>query len=164
MADEDMEAARVVMRRFMWMLNDESGGIGWGVPEAMGEVVASHGRLGKEFANILVSYVCVDRNYLEYEPLQRGALWAIGRVAEAKKELVKEAGPCVVQNLWSLDAPIRGLAVWVVGLLGLTDVEAESESLLADDREIPLFVNEELTFPTVSSLAQEALSRIGPRF
>ncbi|MFA6901185.1 MAG: DVU0298 family protein, partial [Desulfurivibrionaceae bacterium] len=30
LADQDMEAARIVMRRFMWSLNDESGGIGWG--------------------------------------------------------------------------------------------------------------------------------------
>ena len=37
LADQEMETARVVMRRFMWMLNDESGGIGWGVPEAMGD-------------------------------------------------------------------------------------------------------------------------------
>jgi DNA-binding GntR family transcriptional regulator len=32
LADRDMEAARVVMRRLMWNLNDESGGIGWGSP------------------------------------------------------------------------------------------------------------------------------------
>jgi hypothetical protein len=39
LADKDMESARVIMRRLMWSLNDESGGIGWGAPEAMGEIV-----------------------------------------------------------------------------------------------------------------------------
>ena len=34
-AADDLEAARIVMRRFLWSLNDESGGIGWGAPEAM---------------------------------------------------------------------------------------------------------------------------------
>ena len=42
LADTAMESARVVMRRFMWNLNDESGGIGWGSPEAMGEITAGH--------------------------------------------------------------------------------------------------------------------------
>ena len=33
-AGKDPEAARVIIRRLMWNLNDESGGIGWGSPEA----------------------------------------------------------------------------------------------------------------------------------
>ncbi|NTV33768.1 MAG: hypothetical protein HGA50_10810, partial [Deltaproteobacteria bacterium] len=40
LAESDLEAARVIMRRLMWTLNDESGGIGWGSPEAMGEILA----------------------------------------------------------------------------------------------------------------------------
>ena len=30
LADQDMEEARIIMRRLLWSLNDESGGIGWG--------------------------------------------------------------------------------------------------------------------------------------
>ena len=45
LAEKDMESARVVMRRLMWSLNDESGDIGWSRPEAMGEIIASHGDL-----------------------------------------------------------------------------------------------------------------------
>ena len=52
MAKTEMEAARVVMRRMMWNLNDESGGIGWGSPEAMGEVMARSKRICREFAAI----------------------------------------------------------------------------------------------------------------
>lgn len=37
-----MEKACTVMRRLMWTLNDEFGGIGWGVPEAMGEIMVCH--------------------------------------------------------------------------------------------------------------------------
>ena len=33
-ADDNLEDARVVMRRLLWSLNDESGGIGCGAPEA----------------------------------------------------------------------------------------------------------------------------------
>ena len=48
LAEKDMESARVVMRRLMCSLNDESGGIGWGAPEAMGEIIASHEGLASE--------------------------------------------------------------------------------------------------------------------
>jgi len=40
MAGRDMEYARNIMRRLIWNLNDESGGIGWGSAEAMGEIMA----------------------------------------------------------------------------------------------------------------------------
>ncbi|MBF0201992.1 MAG: hypothetical protein HQK66_11905 [Desulfamplus sp.] len=83
MAQEDIESARVVMRRLMWSLNDESGGIGWGAPEAMGEIMAHNSRLAGEYHHMLLSYVDEKGNYLEYEPLRRGALWAIARVRDS---------------------------------------------------------------------------------
>ena len=51
LADENMESARVVMRRFMWNLNEESGGIGWGCPEALGECMARNKRLAGEYGS-----------------------------------------------------------------------------------------------------------------
>ena len=84
LADEDMEAARVVMRRLMWNLNDESGGIGWGSPEAMGEILACHEGLAQEYAHILISYARENGNYLEHDMLQRGLLWGIGRLSQVR--------------------------------------------------------------------------------
>jgi len=91
MAEEDMESARVIMRRLVWQLNDESGGIGWGCPEAMGEIMARHEGLAREYASILVSFAREDGNLLEHEPLLRGVIQAIGRVAEVYPRLVMDA-------------------------------------------------------------------------
>ncbi|MFH1155381.1 MAG: hypothetical protein V1793_16350 [Pseudomonadota bacterium] len=88
MADTHVESARIVMRRLMWSLNDESGGIGWGAPEAMGEIMAMNETLAGEYANILLSYVDEKGNYLEYEPLRRGAVQGIRRLAKARPHLV----------------------------------------------------------------------------
>ena len=60
LADQDMEAARIVMRRFLWSLNDESGGIGWGAPEAMAEIMLHHDRLADEYLHMLISYLRPD--------------------------------------------------------------------------------------------------------
>ena len=88
MAVGDMEKARTVMRRFLWMLNDESGGIGWGVPEAMAEVMFHSRPLADEYLHMLVSYTMddgpelfQDGNFLELELLQEGVLWGLCRVA-----------------------------------------------------------------------------------
>jgi len=90
LANEDMEVARVIMRRLMWTLNDESGGIGWGAPEAMAEAMACHPRLAEEYVHILLSYIREDGNFLEYAPLRRGALWGIGRLAQVYPEMLIE--------------------------------------------------------------------------
>jgi len=158
LAEENMESARVIMRRFMWMLNDESGGIGWGVPEAMGEVIASHEGLAREYVPILISYVNEDGNFLEYEPLQRGAVWGVGRVAQARPELVQDAIPHLVTSLGSPDAPIRGLAAWALGLLRAQAARPQVQCLLEENREISIYLDGRLLSRSLGDLAKEALS------
>ena len=133
LAQDDMESARVVMRRMIWNLNDESGGIGWGVPETMGEVMARHEGLAREYVNILVSYIREDGNFLEHEPLQQGVLWGLGRLAQTSPELLQNAGAHLHPFLSSEDATLRGLAAWILGLLGGPQRESELEPLLERD-------------------------------
>jgi len=120
LANEDMEAARVVMRRLMWMLNDESGGIGWGAPEAMAEAMACHPRLAEEYVRILLSYIREDGNFLEYEPLRRGALWGIGRLARVYPEMLIEldAARYIRPYLESDDPLSRSLSARALRMLG----------------------------------------------
>jgi len=160
LAGKDMESARVVMRRLMWSLNDESGGIGWGAPEAMGEIIASHEGLAKEYTNVLISYVREDGNFLEYEPLQRGAVWGIGRVAQARPDLVQDALPHLLLFLESPDATVRGVAAWTLGLLGAETARPQLEVLLGDEAEVPLYMDDRLMVRCVSDLAKEALATI----
>ena len=89
LANENIESARVIMRRLMWSLNDESGGIGWGAPEAMGEIMAAHGGLAREFHRILLSYVNSDGNYLEHEPLRQQAVKGLKRLFEAQPQIME---------------------------------------------------------------------------
>jgi len=116
-ADADIESARVVMRRLMWNLNDESGGIGWGSPEAMGEIIARNRRLGEEYSRVFISYINKDGNYLENEILQHGVIWGIVRIAGVKPHLVKDSFVFLIPCLESGDAMLRGLSAWAVGAI-----------------------------------------------
>ena len=120
LANKDMEAARVVMRRLMWTLNDESGGIGWGAPEAMAEAMACHPRLAEEYVRILLSYIREDGNFLEYEPLRRGALWGIGRLAQIYPEMLIELNAAKYIRLYLKDddESSRKLSAWALKMLG----------------------------------------------
>ena len=157
LADEDMESARVIMRRLMWSLNDESGGIGWGSPEAMGEILACQKTLAREYRQILTSYAREDGNYLELEPLQRGLLWGIGRLSQARPDLVKDAAPYIMPYLKSRDATVRGLAAWIAGLLGVEEARPDLEQLTEDESEIQIYTENKLINKSVKELAEEAL-------
>jgi len=163
LADEDMEAARIIMRRLMWNLNDESGGIGWGSPEAMGEILARHADLAGEYAPILKSYARKNGNYLEHELLQRGLIWGIGRISQVRPHLVRDAAGDLIPYLESPDATVRGLTAWTMGLLGVAEARQGLERLREDEAEIQNYVNRRLLTRLVKDLASESLRRLASR-
>ena len=160
-AREDMESARVLMRRLMWNLNDESGGIGWGLPETMGEIMARHEGLALEYANILASYIREDGNFLDHPPLQQGVLWGLGRLAQSRPELLNEVRIHLHPFLTSRDATLRGLTAWIIGLLGGGQSDSELEALLEDEAEVEIYLNGRLQLCRLSDLAKKALASVG---
>ena len=162
LADHDMEAARVVMRRFMWSLNDESGGIGWGAPEAMGEIMAGHDRLAEEYGHMLVAYMREDGFYLELPQLQQGLMWGLARLAMVKPGLLKvKNGPIyLLSYLDSHDSTVRGLAARALGLLQAKDAVAPLEKLVNDPAPVKIFLHRTFVPDTVGGQAQKALANI----
>ncbi|MCF8068875.1 MAG: HEAT repeat domain-containing protein [Desulfobacterales bacterium] len=144
LANTNIESARVIMRRFLWNLNDESGGIGWGSPEALGEIMAHHQKLSDEYSNILISYIREDGNYLEHEVLQCGALWGVGRLARFRPDLVQQAEPHLIPFLTSAIRAHRGLAAWAIKPI-ITNLSKPFLKKLKNDTEIvTVFENNQL--------------------
>lgn len=164
LAARDLEKAREVMRRLCWSLNEESGAIGWGAPEALGEIMARTPALAEEFANLLISYVWRDCNYLEFTPLQHGAVWGLGRLAMAQPELLRRRGAAehLLPHLTGEDDRLRGLAAWALGVLGMGQGGEAARTLsgLADDpAPVRLYLDGRLESSTVGALARRALSK-----
>lgn len=169
LADEEMEAARVVVRRLLWSLNEESGGIGWGAPEALAEIICRHDRLAEEYVHMLLSYMRPDGeeahqdgNFLEHETLQRGLLWAVGRLAQCRREMALAKGMAddLPQYLDSPDAAVRGLAARAMGLLGRCARPERLHELREDCSPLRLYGNGQLRTVTVGELAAQALERL----
>ncbi|MBI4965671.1 MAG: HEAT repeat domain-containing protein [Desulfomonile tiedjei] len=160
LAETDMEGARTVMRRLMWSLNEESGGIGWGAPEAMAEIMARNEGLADEYAAMFTSYMEESRNFLEYEVLQQGVMWGVVRMARARPDAVRGAAPLLGKYLKSPNPTVRGLAAQAAGLLGVTEVRAQLEAMLADSSEFRSFIDNRFISDTVTGVARQALARL----
>lgn len=163
LAETEPESARVIMRRLMWMLNDESGGIGWGAPEAMGETMAASPALAAEYSGILCSYIRPDQNFLEHPGLQRGVLWGLGRLAQAEPGRVRPAVGRVLDFLESGDAQHRGLAAWAAGNTCDPAAVGSLQRLFADEKEIDFFEHWHIRRVAVGELARQAAARLAER-
>jgi len=163
-AEGGMESARVVLRQCLWRMNEESGGLGWGIPEAMGETLARHARLAGEFHRVLASYVRQELrgegNYLEHEPLRRAVFWALGRLAGAFPGLVRGEVRALTDGLGEADAACRGLAARACGLAGVSEARPLLEALADDPAELVVWLDGEARAATVGALAREALDRL----
>jgi hypothetical protein len=157
LAVESLESARVVMRRFMWSLNEESGGIGWGCPEAMGECMARSERLADEYGCILWSYLHPERNFIEHPALQEGVLWGVGRLAHARPAWTGDGAELLMPFLASPEAVLRGLAAWAGGPLADTRLRPLLEELATDRAPLRLYRGERLQTCSVGELAVQAL-------
>ena len=96
-AENDIESARIIMRRLMLNLNDESGGIGWGAPEAMGEIMARSDKLANEYYKMLISYTPGGGNYLDFEDLQKDVIAGLKRLSRVHPNLVKEVEHLLIE-------------------------------------------------------------------
>ncbi|MBU1042353.1 MAG: HEAT repeat domain-containing protein [Proteobacteria bacterium] len=163
---EGLEAARVVLRQCLWRLNEESGGVGWGVPEALGETLARHRRLATEFHRVLASYVREEEhgegNSLDHVPLRRGVYWALGRLAQVYPDLLEGEIATLRAGLGEDDGACRGLAAWALGILGAAgvarakDAAPQLASLASDAAGVELFAGGVLRQTTAGALATEA--------
>ena len=160
LADADMESARVIMRRYMWQLNDESGGIGWGCPEAMGEIMARNENIAGEFWRILISYIRPDGNFLEHEVLQRGVLWGVGRLAHARPQLLKASVDYLHPYLQTDDPHLRGLAAWAAGALRNNNTSALLNQLKADSAKLSVYHDGQIIRRSVGEIAKKALQMV----
>jgi hypothetical protein len=160
LADRDMESARVIVRRFMWNLNEESGGIGWGCPEALGETLARSPRLADEYQCILFSYLNPRGNFLENPLLQEGVVWGLGRLGHARPGVLGGCGPLIAPFFANPAAPLRGLSAWTAEAAGDPGLLAGLKPLMSDGAVFSMYRDERLAECSVAELAQQAVARI----
>ena len=144
------DTVRNIVGRLLWMIRDESGGIGWSSPEMLGEIVRNNPELCADVAPVIVSFH-------EEKMLTSGVLWALGRMGKINDETVGYAIPVVLPYLDSPDHTIRGYAACALGSLGAIGAIAKLESLRNDNNAITSYEDGELKKNTVGEFATEAL-------
>ena len=85
---------RDLLRRFLWSLNDESGTVPFGVPEAIGEILTRRHEFQEEYLPLLCSML-TQEDMIQTGSIERGVMWAMGRVGAP----VADCSPAAVKAL-----------------------------------------------------------------
>jgi hypothetical protein len=90
----DHEFLRETVRKLLWSVSDESGGIGWSAPELLGEIVSAD---PKKFADVIPLIAQVYE--VEEEVFRPGVVYALSRIAETAPEQVAVYQKIVIMSL-----------------------------------------------------------------
>lgn len=107
---EEPKYAVELVRRYFWMLNDESGGTAWNASEGIGSLLAHSPGMCGHF-NWMLSGLLVD------ESLRDGALWGLAQLAQNAPHLVDPLEERIKPFLEAEEPMARGLAALIYALM-----------------------------------------------
>jgi hypothetical protein len=105
----DYEFLHETVRKLLWSLSDESGGIGWSAPEMLGEIVAVD---PQRFSDIIP--LIAEVYNIEEDVFRSGVVYALGRIAGVSPELVMPHRGIIFSALSGPDPLTRVYAVRAV--------------------------------------------------
>jgi HEAT repeat protein len=155
-AQDDPDFVREHLRRLLWLISEESGGVCWHAPEAMAEIVRLQPQLYADYIPIVVSLIeNIETEDLEH--FRAGALRAIGRLAPIAGDHVAAVLPSVVASLNDPDPQTRGMAAWCLAQLGGLEQLGDAAKWAQDRGSVLLYEDGELRSTTVSEVVRRAL-------
>ncbi len=148
LGDDDYEAARGYIRRFMWDVTEESGTIGWSVPEILGETIRENPAPFMDIIPLIFSL------YDEEMPFRSGVLYAIGRIGEKYPEYVKDGLRLIKKGLETDDKEISASAIVTAKRLKLHEMDEIIKKLKDKKEKIKLYSEGKLIDFTIGELAR----------
>ena len=155
LADKDKEFFRNIIRRFLWMMNEEGGNSSWSAPEAIGEIIYNQPELFGDLAPMMITAA------LDEAIFQKGMLWAVGRFGEKIPDEVQKFEEEIMEFLYSEDLEIMGLAIRAVGNSGFKKAIPILQTMSKkNDKLIQIYTNGTKHKVTIETLVREALSKL----
>lgn len=126
-------STRDLIRRLFWSMNDESGNLVRQAPEAIGQLLYRIPELIDEYGVMLLSF-------LAEEPFERGAHWAVARVAERRPDIYASSASLLARSLHDPDPSIRAFAFLALRQLPSDPLSQQQEnSLLEEDSPLEIY-------------------------
>lgn len=126
----------------------------WGMVETLGEIISARPDIFGAFTRHLL-------NYMGDSSTQIQVVWALGKIARVRPDLIRETP---FYNLFHFmshpDPAMRGQVARLLGRIRATEVAIQMMALTDDMAELSIWEDARCVNYTVSALAQEAVAKI----
>jgi hypothetical protein len=147
------EQVHKLINRLLYLLNEDSGSVGWGAAAALGEIGRNRVALVQDIIPMFVGFL---EESFSREPM----LWGVGRMAEVQPGLLHEVLPVIVPFLTNPEPQVRALAAWGLGKAQYRPAADAIRALTGDQSPVQLYDHGRLLVTTVGQVAQEALASL----
>ena len=158
LSKNSLEKIRILIRKCIWMLTEESGGIPWNAPRIMGEIMASNLIIAEEFIKILFSYIyetedCYD-NFLENTQLRKGVYYAITRISGKYPQLIFQEKDVLKQRMEKeTDVEIIACLCQIISNSNLGDFYYFIENNFSNKEQIEIYMDDKIIKSTIGEIA-----------
>jgi hypothetical protein len=128
-----------LLQKLLWSLNDESGFVCWGAPEAIGEIVRNIPELIPIYAQFLISFLSHPHVILNNDLLEIGALIALSRIGRIDGNLKKQLSQIILQYLEGEKKEIKEFAFWCGYMNCIKEVVCISDKYFKPDTVIKIY-------------------------
>jgi hypothetical protein len=156
------EFLRETVRKLLWSLTDESGGIGWSAPELIGEIVSADPKKFSDVVPIIAEVFCIEE--VVFKP---GVLYAFKRIAETHPEMITPFQEIILGGLSEQDPKARIYAIELVVMLAkhldgenLDRMRRQVAALTQDEREAWIYEGDSFSSVLVKEIAEAAMMRL----
>lgn len=165
LAKSNLEKVRIIMRRCVWMLTVESGGIPWNAPQIMGEIMSANKTIAEEYINVLFSYINETEygfdNFLEDVRLRKGIFYAIMRISENFPEMINQFQVILKQKIETEYEPeIIGYLCYIIANSNLSEFKNFLLLQLMRNEIIEIYLDDKIYNLKISGIATRALEKI----
>jgi hypothetical protein len=136
--NEEYAFLREMIRKLLWSLSDESGGIGWSAPEIIGEIICSDPDRFQDIIPIISAVYDIEE-----EVFRAGILYALSLIAEERPDLVLPQKDIAIRALNDKNPLVRYFGLEIISKIksgmGKNDIEvadAGIKKLVADRSEV----------------------------
>jgi len=142
------------IRRQLWLLNEESGGIGWSAPETIAEMILRIPELLEPYGHVMVSSVLKEQDLLS------GSLWAIGRLGKRVRDELYAYQDKILAAFDSDEPETLALAARAMGESGF-DPAVPSLEMLRDRKEtVRIYIDGHFQGKPLGDWSNEAVAKI----
>jgi hypothetical protein len=161
----ERDKIRILMRKCIWMLTEESGGIPWRIPEIMGQIMSADKLIAEDYCDILFSYIneveSGPENFLEHLPIRISVYKGINLLSRKFPHLIAQKKVILEQRFQKeIDPETIAYLSMIISNSNLISFKEHLKKYVNDNTPIEYYSEDMLINSSLAQIIKESLDNL----